>query len=187
MKKSWNFNEEDLLHAMEDLKNIAHFPIKYVKILQKFYANYKKQIIKEDLEKNIHIKLFFTLIDILKSLAKHPFSFEAYHKKIRKPFDYYQFGIDFFSPLVIKEKSQIFGERNIQKILQQLENKENIVFFANHQSETDPQCISILLEKYPALAQRIIYVAGERVITDPLAIPFSMGCDLLCIYSKKIY
>jgi glycerol-3-phosphate O-acyltransferase len=23
------------------------------------------------------------------------------------------------------------------------------------------------------------------VITDPLAIPFSMGCDLICIYSKK--
>jgi glycerol-3-phosphate O-acyltransferase len=28
-------------------------------------------------------------------------------------------------------------------------------------------------------------VAGDRVISDPLAIPFSKGCNLLCIYSKK--
>ena len=31
----------------------------------------------------------------------------------------------------------------------------------------------------------MIFVAGERVITDPLAIPFSMGSNLLCIYSKR--
>ena len=31
----------------------------------------------------------------------------------------------------------------------------------------------------------MIFVAGERVTTDPLAIPFSMGCNLLCIYSKR--
>ena len=31
----------------------------------------------------------------------------------------------------------------------------------------------------------MIYVAGERVITDPLAVPFSLGRNLLCIYSKR--
>src|SRR5690606_4917236 len=62
----------------------------------------------------------------------------------------------------------------------------NVVLLANHQTETDPQIISILLEKSHArIAEQIIYVAGERVITDPLAIPFSMGCNLLCIYSKR--
>ena len=30
-----------------------------------------------------------------------------------------------------------------------------------------------------------IYVAGDRVITDPLCKPFSMGRNLLCVYSKK--
>ena len=46
--------------------------------------------------------------------------------------------------------------------------------------------IYLLLEnKFPQLASDIIYIAGERVITDPLAIPFSMGCNLLCIYSKR--
>jgi glycerol-3-phosphate O-acyltransferase len=33
----------------------------------------------------------------------------------------------------------------------------------------------------------MIFVAGERVITDPFAIPFSMGRNLLCIYSKKYF
>jgi glycerol-3-phosphate O-acyltransferase len=43
-----------------------------------------------------------------------------------------------------------------------------------------------MLEKtHPKLSEEIIYVAGERVITDPLAVPFSLGCDLLCIYSKR--
>jgi glycerol-3-phosphate O-acyltransferase len=71
-------------------------------------------------------------------------------------------------------------------ISQFLKRKENVVLLANHQTETDPQAIAILLEKeYPEIAESIIYVAGERVVTDPLAIPFSMGCDLLCIYSKR--
>ena len=30
-----------------------------------------------------------------------------------------------------------------------------------------------------------IFVAGDRVQTDAIAVPFSMGRDLLCIYSKK--
>ena len=33
----------------------------------------------------------------------------------------------------------------------------------------------------------MIIVAGHRVVSDPLAIPFSMGRNLLCIYSKKYF
>lgn len=61
-----------------------------------------------------------------------------------------------------------------------------MILFANHQIEADPQAISILLEKtHPKLAEQLIFVAGERVITDLLAIPFSLGRNLLCIYSKR--
>jgi glycerol-3-phosphate O-acyltransferase len=63
---------------------------------------------------------------------------------------------------------------------------ENVVFFANHQTEGDPQAISLLLEKtHPDVGRDITFVAGERVTTDPLAVPFSMGRNLLCIYSKR--
>lgn len=44
----------------------------------------------------------------------------------------------------------------------------------------------ILLDPtYPDFAERTIFVAGDRVTTDLLAQPFSMGRNLLCIYSKK--
>lgn len=31
----------------------------------------------------------------------------------------------------------------------------------------------------------MIYVAGDRVVTDPLCKPFSMGRNLFCVHSKK--
>ena len=54
------------------------------------------------------------------------------------------------------------------------------------QSEADPQIFSVLLDPiYPGFAESTIFVAGDRVTTDLLAQPFSMGRNLLCIFSKK--
>jgi glycerol-3-phosphate O-acyltransferase len=39
--------------------------------------------------------------------------------------------------------------------------------------------------QYPGFAESTIFVAGDRVTTDMLAGPFSMGRNLLCIFSKK--
>ncbi|GFZ08684.1 phospholipid/glycerol acyltransferase family protein [Actinidia rufa] len=62
----------------------------------------------------------------------------------------------------------------------------NIVFISNHQTEADPAVIALLLEAtHPHIAEKMTYVAGDRVITDPLCKPFSMGRNLLCVYSKK--
>ncbi|MFA6502108.1 MAG: 1-acyl-sn-glycerol-3-phosphate acyltransferase, partial [Parachlamydiales bacterium] len=73
-----------------------------------------------------------------------------------------------------------------EKIKKYIENKENVILLANHQSEVDPMLIYIMLEeKYYDIAKDVIYVAGDRVTNDFLAIPFSMGCNLLCIYSKR--
>jgi len=89
-------------------------------------------------------------------------------------------------PLVDLSHCQVNGLEYLQPILESLERGENVIFLANHQTEADPHAISILLEKYcPKFAEEMIFVAGERVITDPLAIPFSMGRNLLCIYSKR--
>jgi glycerol-3-phosphate O-acyltransferase len=115
-----------------------------------------------------------------------PYSFEPYHQKIRAPFDYYQFALDFFLPLIDLQRSQFRGAEIVEQICSQLNRGENSIFLANHQTEPDPQAIALLLrDRFPKLAESIIYVAGERVVTDPLAIPFSLGTDLLCIYSKR--
>jgi glycerol-3-phosphate O-acyltransferase len=78
------------------------------------------------------------------------------------------------------------GLQYLDKIQKQLTRGDNVILFANHQTEPDPQVIGLLLDKtHPRMAEEIIFVAGNRVTMDPLAIPFSMGCNLLCIYSKK--
>jgi glycerol-3-phosphate O-acyltransferase len=129
------------------------------------------------------LRLFF---ELLKDQLRSPYQFEPYHQKIRHPIDYFQFSLDFIRPLIEEKGSSVLGQDVLCKIEQQIKAGENVVFFANHQTETDPQAIAILLQKtHPKLAEEIIYVAGERVVTDPLAIPFSMGTNLLCIYSKR--
>ncbi|KAH9687381.1 glycerol-3-phosphate acyltransferase [Citrus sinensis] len=62
----------------------------------------------------------------------------------------------------------------------------NIVLISNHQTEADPAIIALLLESTnPHVAENLTYIAGDRVITDPLCKPFSMGRNLICVYSKK--
>ena len=89
-------------------------------------------------------------------------------------------------PLIDLDHSNIHGQDQVDQIENYLSKGENVILFANHQTEPDPQVISILLEeKHPNLAEEMIFVAGHRVVTDPLAVPLSKGRNLLCIYSKK--
>ena len=55
------------------------------------------------------------------------------------------------------------------------------------QTEADPQVISLLMERegYGDVAAKLINVAGHRVTTDPLAIPFSMGRNLFWLVRDK--
>lgn len=155
------------------------FPDKYQKILSGFCQCYRDAVGSD----HPILKEFEALV---KKQVETPYSFEPYHKKIRAPYDYYRFSLDFIRPLIDLPHSQLKGKSVLPKIDQELERGENVILLANHQTETDPQVISIMLENtYSHIGEKIIYVAGERVVTDPVAIPFSMGCDLLCIYSKR--
>lgn len=101
--------------------------------------------------------------------------------------DFYKWGCDFFRPFMDYEESKVLGMENLKKAMDQAKAGDNVVFFANHQSEADPQVMSIMLEKagFPEEAEKVVYVAGHKVTTDALAIPFSMGRNLICIHSKK--
>ncbi|MBI3901106.1 MAG: 1-acyl-sn-glycerol-3-phosphate acyltransferase [Chlamydiia bacterium] len=158
-------------------------PLKYREILSQFVACYA-QALGPLFDLSASQLLLF--LELITPHFSSPFSFQPYHQKIRHPFDYYQFGLDFIRPLIEENRSKVYGEDQLDQIEKALQSGENAILLSNHQTEADPQVISILLEKkHPKLAEKIIYVAGERVVTDPLAIPFSMGCDLLCIYSKR--
>lgn len=115
-----------------------------------------------------------------------PYIFPSYHTAERSPIDYLQFGLDFMEPLVIKEQSEVKNGFLVDRMSEQIANGDNVILFANHQMEPDPQAIVIMLkDSHPDLAEKMIFVAGHRVTTDPFGIPFSLGCNLLCIYSKK--
>jgi glycerol-3-phosphate O-acyltransferase len=119
----------------------------------------------------------------------HPFDFQPFHRSIRSPFDYYQWGNEFLLPLIILERSRLVGAENALKIPPLLAQGHNVVLLSNHQTEADPQVLSILLElaspSLGALAERVVFVAGHKVTSDPVAVPFSLGRNLLCIHSKK--
>ncbi|HVT48680.1 MAG TPA: 1-acyl-sn-glycerol-3-phosphate acyltransferase [Vicinamibacterales bacterium] len=131
-------------------------------------------------------RLVTQYLDLLADQFERPFTFAPYHEHITAPFDYYTFGIEFLRPLVDETRSSVRGLDELARAAEALARGENVVFFANHQTEGDPQAISLLLEhSQPAMARAMIFVAGGRVLTDPLAVPFSMGRNLLCVYSKR--
>ena len=167
---------------------ITHFvetgklPQKIATILESFYESYLETVGSEERTN----PLFITFLEHVVQQCSDPYIFEPYHERIRKPFDYYTFGLDFLRPLVDKSSSAIFGEERLDKITKYLKKGHNVIFLSNHQTEADPHALSLLLEeRYQDLGEEMIFVAGERVTTDPLAIPFSMGRNLLCIYSKR--
>jgi glycerol-3-phosphate O-acyltransferase len=130
--------------------------------------------------------LFEQYVALVVAQTASPHQFEVYHQRLRQPIDYYQLGLDFWRHLVDLPRSRLLGQQWVDQIEQQRAQGDNVILLANHQAEADPQFVSLLLEKqWPQLAKSLIFIAGHRVVTDPVAIPFSLGCDLLCIYSRR--
>jgi len=118
--------------------------------------------------------------------SKDPHKFEPYHQAMREPFDFYALGNDFATGVINREDSELIGMDKVEEIKAKVAAGDNVVLLANHQSEADPQMLSVLLDPvHPGVAEEMIFVAGDRVTTDLLAQPFSMGRNLLCIFSKK--
>lgn len=155
-------------------------------ILTGLYENYIKACNKAGHPKEQAEKILANFLDLVQEQVHAPFNFPPFHKKITDPIDYHKFALDFVRPLIDWENSYIQNEHNAELAESFISKKENVILFANHQIEPDPQILSLLLEKhFPKLANDMIFVAGDRVTSDPVSIPFSMGTNLLCIYSKK--
>ena len=162
------------------------FPAKYGSILVRFFEDYRAALANAGIDPIQFDHLLAGMVDRLAEQLDSPFTFEPFHRQITSPFDYYQFGVEFLRPLVDMSRSSVHGHANLNQAAAQRADGHNVIFLANHQTEGDPQAISLLLESSHAdLGKEMIFVAGERVTTDPLAVPFSMGRNLLCIYSKR--
>lgn len=154
--------------------------------LRDLYKSYVNAVVLNGYAAELGHKNLTHFVERLIALSHDPYTFPIYHQAIHSPFDYFRFGLDFLRPLIKMEQSTVQGKEHVDKIEEYLRNKENVIFLANHQAEPDATIINLMLEKgHPHLVKELIYVAGHRVVHDPLAIPLSMGCNLLCIWSKR--
>ncbi|MCB1112629.1 MAG: 1-acyl-sn-glycerol-3-phosphate acyltransferase [Chlamydiales bacterium] len=159
---------------------------KVADLLKSFYRTYKEAIRDKGESFDSHEEKFNNFLDFAVRQVNDPYPFEPFHRRITEPFNYYDFGISFVAPLIKMDKTQIIGLENVDKMVEQIEKGDNVILFANHQIEPDPQAIASMLQAtHPKFAEEMIFVAGHRVTTDALAVPLSLGCNLLCIYSKK--
>ena len=151
-------------------------------MLLDFFESYEKI---PSLPANIG-SLFETYIRLVKNEVCTPTQFPSFHKSERTPFDFYAFSLDMVRPLLDFTSSKVLGKENLSDINAAINRNENVILLANHQAEIDPQIISLLIEsEFPKLAESMAFVAGHRVTSDPLAIPFSRGTNLFSIHSKK--
>lgn len=177
MGKKLKFKEK-----VHDLEKKGKIPLFLAAGLIRFYDSYTAAVLENPTFFETD-SILLNYLDLILKQVQHPFLFEPYHSKMN---EYYKLGNDFVRPILDIKNSQIYNIEIVDRIAEQISKKENAVLLANHQSELDPQILSLLLENnHPELAENMIFVAGHRVITDPLAVPFSKGRNLLCIHSKK--
>ncbi|GMJ04980.1 ACYLTRANSFERASE 1 [Hibiscus trionum] len=181
-------SEEEVLSGIKKEVEAGRLHPNVAAGMEEFFRNYKNAVFQsgdpaaaEIVLSNMAVALDRVLVDV-----EDPFVFQPYHKALREPFDYYMFGQNYIRPLIDFKNSYVGNLSLFHEIEEKLKQGHNVVLISNHQTEADPAVIALLLEKTnPHIAENLIYVAGDRVITDPLCKPFSMGRNLICVYSKK--
>ncbi|URD87242.1 glycerol-3-phosphate acyltransferase [Musa troglodytarum] len=171
-------NEEELLSCIRKKVEAGKLSSDIATRLEEVFYNYRNAVMQsrdssasEIIPSNMAVAFDRILLDV-----ENPFNFSPYHKAVREPFDYYMFGQNYFRPLVDFRTSYIGNLFLFFDMEKKLKQGHNIVLFSNHQTEADPPLIALLLERTnPYLAEKLVFVAGDRVITDPLCKPFSMG------------
>ncbi|KAI3453363.1 hypothetical protein Pfo_010026 [Paulownia fortunei] len=180
--------EQDLLLGIQKEAEAGRLPINVAQGMEELYHNYRNAVFQsrhpnadEIVLSNMSVVLDRIFLDV-----RDPFQFAPYHKAIREPFDYYMFGQKYIRPLLDFRTSYLGNISLFDEIEKKLKQGENVILISNHQTEADPAVIALLLESTnPFIAENMIFVAGDRVVTDPLCKPFSMGRNLLCVYSKN--
>lgn len=101
--------------------------------------------------------------------------------------DFYKWSLDFWSPLIDKEKSQFLGIENMKKIVKWKEEGHNIFLIGNHHIEADANIIRYFfkIHGYENISKEIIFIGGHKIRVDPLSKPFTASANILCVYSKK--
>ncbi|KAL9242667.1 hypothetical protein vseg_016649 [Gypsophila vaccaria] len=179
---------EELLAQFKKESEYGRLPGNVASALEELYENYRNAVFssenphaEEIVLSNMSAMFNCVLLDM-----QDPYIFAPYHKAVREPYDYYAFGQNYIRPLIDFGSSYVGNIAIFNEMEEKLREGHNVILMSNHQTEADPAVIALLLEETnPHIAENMTYVAGDRVVTDPLCKPFSMGRNLLCVYSKK--
>ncbi|MCO5610298.1 hypothetical protein L7F22_064534 [Adiantum nelumboides] len=178
--------EKELLSGIRKEVEMKRISPRVGYAMEELYWNYRRAVLEGGAPQDKVVQIMATVLDRILLQFEDPFVFPAYHKAIRDPYDYYMFGQNYIRPLLDFRNSYLGNVSTFDEIEGQLKQGENVVFVANHQTEADPAVMALLLETtHPYLSQSLTYIAGDRVVADPFCKPFSMGRNLLCVYSKK--
>ena len=82
--------KEKFLEKLKQYRDENLINEKYYHIILNFFESYILAA-----KKGFDFSLFDKFLDLIKDQFKEIYKFSIYHKKIRKPFDYFRFGIDF--------------------------------------------------------------------------------------------
>ena len=184
-------SEEALFAILKAGQSSGQVPERLIGAVNELYNNYKAAILGSGTpganEKFVAKVMASVCERVLQQLnPEAAYTFPSHHERILEPYNYYNFGQRYIRGLVDFSRSMLGNEDYFKEVQDQLQRGENVVLLANHQTEADPAVFALLLEaKFPDLATDVIYVAGDRVVTDPLCKPFSMGRNLFCVHSKK--
>jgi len=125
------------------------------------------------------------LFDAVKQQVTDPYLFSSLHIPTTEDECFFDLGLKVAQPLVLNEPS-IINSHILNHVQELLLRGENVIFAANHQTELEPQILSIACDSLAKdLFKNTFFVAGERVTTDPMAAPLSRGRKLFCIYAKR--
>lgn len=176
----------DHFDALQQLVSEGKIPKELSPVINNFFLSYEEAVKENGFPIAKVAPFLIQFCNLIAEQIASPYPFEVFHQRILSPTNYYRFGIDILRPLVDFPRCKVQGLDHVEQMEKTLGKGENVILLANHQTEPDPQAISLLLEKsHPRFAEEMIFVAGHRVTTDPLAVPFSKGRNLLCIYSKR--
>ena len=155
-----------------------------------FYNNYRTAVVNSGVpgaDEAEVARVMTAIADRVLDQFRSPYIFPSAHSRILAPYDYYAFGQNYVRNLIDFDRSALGHLDRFRQIEAQLAAGDNVVVLANHQTEADPAVWALLLEGagLDRLASDVAYVAGDRVVTDPLCKPFSMGRNLFCVHSKK--
>ncbi|XP_026189721.1 glycerol-3-phosphate acyltransferase, chloroplastic [Cyclospora cayetanensis] len=114
--------------------------------------------------------------------------FTAFSAAQHEPLDFARWALGIWEPLIDVKRSKLpVHETTLAALSAHLKAGGNAVLLSNHQTEPDPLLARFIFQKkgFKDLYDALTAVAGYRVRSDLLSVPFSMSCNMICVHSKK--